>query len=243
VSLGGFIAPPGHFTPYLLRGPGGGFSQKRVSLRALSLPTSPGGTGLQPSHLGGDPVLPKNKKLSATEEKGALGSTACFHRHNPAPRARRSRNLGILRRAQPGSEFSASGTVGALRHGVFTGSRLRALNKAIKHACMERCGETKVEIREESQKKPDILVQVRVPAFEANIANDQADPPLADQSREDLADDLAARGADDIADEEDLEGHERLGFQSPGRRSINSVGSMSTRILARKRTLLANLHQ
>jgi hypothetical protein len=48
---------------------------------------------------GGDPVLPKNKKRTATEEKGALGSTAFFHYYYRVTGAKRSGNPKILSRA------------------------------------------------------------------------------------------------------------------------------------------------
>ena len=42
------------------------------------------------------------------------------------------------------------------------------------------------------------------------VADDQADAPARDEPGQDLADDLAARRADDIADEQDFQGHEGL---------------------------------
>ena len=49
--------------------------------------------------------------------------------------------------------------------------------------------------------------QARAAGGVLGVADDQAQPPARDEPGQDLADDLAARGADDVADEEDLQRH------------------------------------
>ncbi len=55
--------------------------------------------------------------------------------------------------------------------------------------------------------------QARAARGVLGVADDQVELPAVDQPRQDLADDLAAGRADDVADEQDLQGHER-GFQA-----------------------------
>ena len=56
--------------------------------------------------------------------------------------------------------------------------------------------------------------QPRAPGGVLGVADDQAEPPAVDQPGQDLADDLPAGRADDVADEQDLEGHGGLAFGS-----------------------------
>ena len=49
--------------------------------------------------------------------------------------------------------------------------------------------------------------QARAAGGVLGVADDQAEPPAVDQPGQDLADDLAAGRADDVADEEDFQGH------------------------------------